>query len=118
MREILLGAAALNTALLLLLLFLDEPAPVAVVSWIGVLTAAVVAVLLTWRSRRVTALVAGLPACAAAVVGWGSWLYLWWADPAGPVINLWGFLGPVLAVALFTAAALLPSPRGRANGYR
>ncbi len=121
MRRILLGAAALNVALLLLfflMLFFNELFPVAVVSWIGVLAAAAVAVLLTWLSRGVTMLATGLLGSVAALIGWGSWLYFWWTDPIGPVINLSGFLGPVAAIALFTVSALLPSPRSRPGWHR
>ncbi|AGF72273.1 hypothetical protein [Corynebacterium halotolerans] len=113
MRQTLLAAAVLN-GVLLGLFFLSLPAgptPLAIVCWAGVLTAAVVAVLLTWRSHGVTMLATGLLGCAAGLTGWGSWLYFWWTADIGPVINLWGLIGPVTAAALFTVSALLVSRR-------
>lgn len=114
MRQTLLAAAVLNGVLLGLffLSILGGPAPLSIVCWTGVTTAAVVAVLLTWRSHGVTMLATGLLGCTAGLTGWGSWLYFWWTADVGPVINLWGLIGPVSATALFAVSALLV-PRRR-----
>lgn len=109
-RRLLLRAASLQVAVFILFFFHVLPLPV--VSALGMLLALGVGVQLL-RRHTPGPLTVGLVACLGSVVGWGSWIVVWWthrSDLTGtdsPGNNLI-FLAALIALPLCVGAAFLP----------
>ncbi len=111
MRSLFLAAAAAH-AVLVAILF-TASVDVMLLSGIGILATLVTGVVGLVRKGVGAGMWAGAVAGIVALLGWGSWLFIWATDPDrnDPVINVAGILLPGLAVVVYLVAGVLPSTR-------
>ena len=115
LRMLFLASAAIHSVLTAAIML---PISLLVLAGAGLNAAVIIGGIVLARGGGGRARWVGTAAGIIAVLGWGSWPVIWFADSGagGAPINIWGILLPGLAAIVYLVAALLPSARGAGAG--